>query len=348
MDAAADCLSSALALNCCQFAFLSQKKSSYQCIGSSYATNNNDWMSKLDPNKKLRDVVIPGTHNSASSTISKWSLFSGVAACQNLTVRQQLNAGARYLDVRVCGHKNDIVTCHGIVKGGKLAGIVEEVNEFLCDNPKEFVTVEVKNEAPMTSLQKHQVLQLIQSTFCERMITFADVQTWFQLKQVAMGEIRERQKNVLILIHNSFSFHREGISYDMNLVATEFSCFHNSTLLHDKWHNTTNPGELLNRNLTHLKRLSRYDRDHMICSQFVFTPQPPNNLLDTMCLVFGLKSLQPLSLAKQLYQKEDALHSFIRDRPDLHWNIVSLDFIDLCPRFINFLIEINNSSRSNT
>lgn len=342
MDAA-DYLSSALALNCCQFAL-----SSSQCIGSSDATNNNDWMSKLDSNKKLRDVVIPGTHNSASSTISKWSLFSGVAACQNLTVRQQLNAGARYLDVRVCGHKNDIFTCHGIVKGGKLAGIVEEIVTYLCDNPKEFVIVEIKNEAPMTSSQKHQVLHLIQSTFGERMITFADAQTWFQLKQVTMGEIRERLKNVLILIHNSFSFHREGISYDTKMVEKEFSCFHNSTMLHDKWHNTTNPGELLNRNLTHLRRFSRYDRDHMICSQFVLTPQPPSNLLDTMRHLIGLKSLQPISLTKQLYQKEDMLQCFISDRPGLHWNIVSLDFIDVCPRFVNFLLEINNFSRSNT
>ncbi len=304
-------------------------------------------MSKLNSNKKLRDVVIPGAHNSASSTISKWSLFSGVAVCQNLTVHEQLNAGVRYLDIRVCGHKNDIVTCHGIVKGGKLAGIVEEVNAFLRDNPNEFVIVEIKNEAPMSSLEKHQVLHLIQSTFGERMITAADTQTWFQLKQVTMGEIRKRQKNVLALIHNSFSYHHDGKSYNMKMVEKEFSCFHNSTLLHDKWHNTTNPGELLDGNLTHLRRFSRYDRECIICSQFVLTPQPPSNLLDTISLLFGLKSLQPIKLVKQLYQEEDLLHSFIRDRPGLHWNIVSLDFIDLCPGFINFLIDIN-SCRSNT
>ena len=348
---AADCLCSALALNCCQFAFLSQKKKSSppRSIGSSsYPTNNNnDWMSKLDANKKLRDVVIPGTHNSASSTISKWALFSGVAACQNLTVHQQLNEGARYLDVRICGHKDDIVISHGIVKGGKLSDVVDEVEAFLCDNPKEFVIVEIKDETPMTSSQKHQVLHLIQSTFGERMITYTDLQTWFQLKQVTMGDIRRRQKNVLILIHNSFCFHRQGIEYDMNMVANEFACFHNSTLLHDKWHNTTNSSDLMHRNLTHLRHLSRYDRDYMICNQLVLTPQPPRNLFDTVRLLFGLKSLQPISLAKQLYQKEDVLHCFVRDRPGLHWNIVSLDFIDCCPRFINFLIEIN-SSRSNT
>ena len=335
----ADCLSSALALNCCQFAFLKQHKNSSSHIGA----NKNDWMCKLNANKKLRDVVLPGTHNSASSTISKWSLFSGVAICQNLSIYQQLNAGARYLDVRVCSHKNDIMTCHGIVKGGKLADVLDEVEVFLCDNPKEFIIFEIKDEAPMTSSQKHQVLHLVQSTFRERMITSDDMQTWFQLKHVTIGDIRRRQKNILILIQNSFCSHDKG----MHLIAKEYSCFHNNTLMHDKWHNTTNSGDLLDRNLTHLRLFSRYDREHMICNQLVLTPQPPSNMLDAVCHLFGLKSLQPISLVKQLYQKEEVLHCFISDRPDLHWNIISLDFIDLCPQFVNFLIEMN-SSRSNT
>lgn len=300
-------------------------------------------MSKLDANKKLIDVVIPGTHNSASSTISKWALFSGVCRCQNLTVHHQLNQGARYLDVRVCSCQDDIVTCHGVVKGGKLSNVVDEINSFLGDNPNEFVIVELKNEAPMTASKKHELLYLIQATFGGRMISFADLQGWFQLKQVTIGDVRRRLKNVLILIHDSFCFDRDGTFYDMNRIAKEFSCHHNSTLLHNKWHNTANANDLLHRNLTYLRHLSRYDRDYIICNQIVLTPQPPRNMFDTMQFLFGMKSLQPISLVKQLYQKEELLHCFVRDRPGLHWNIVSLDFIDLCPQFINFLIAINSS-----
>jgi hypothetical protein len=339
MDEAADCLCSALALNCCQFALFTHK-SSPRCIGSS---KNNDWMSKLDASKKLRDVVIPGTHNSASSTISKWSLFSGVAKCQNMTVYQQLNQGARYLDMRVCGREDDIVTCHGIVKGVKLSDVVDEVKAFLCDNQNEFVIVEIKDESPMTSSQKHLILHLIRSTFGESMISYADLQTWFQLKHVTMNDIRRRQKNVLVLIHNSFCFARDGISYDMHMLAKEFACHNNSSLLQNNWHNTANASDLLHRNLTHLRQLSRYDRDFLICNQLVLTPQRPRHMVDTMRHLFGVKSLRPISLAKQLYKEEDALHCFVRDRPGLHWNIVSLDFIDRCPQFINFLIAINSS-----
>ncbi len=343
MDEAADCLCSALALNCCQFAFFTHEPSPRCIVSSSAKNNNNDWMSKLDANKKLIDVVMPGTHNSASSTISKWTLFSGVGRCQNLTVHQQLNQGARYLDLRVCGHQDDIMTCHGVVRGGKLPDFVGEVDTFLSYNPNEFVIVEIKDEAPMTSSQKYRLLYLIQSTFGARLISYADLQGWFQLKQVTIGDIRRKQKNVLILIHNSFCFDRDGVSYDMNMIAEEFSCHHNSTLLRNKWHNTANANDLLHRNLTHLRHLSRYDRDYIICNQLVLTPQPPRNMVDTLRLLSGMKSLQPISLVKQLYQKEDVLHCFVRDRPGLHWNIVSLDFIDLCPQFINFLIAINFS-----
>ena len=337
--------SSALALNCCQFAYSTQKSSS-RSRGDS--NKNNDWMSKLHANKKLRDIVMPGTHNSASSTISKWSLFSGVAICQNLSIYHQLNEGARYLDLRVCSHQNEIITCHGIVKGNKLSQIVDEVDDFLNDNPTEFVIVEINNEAPITSSQKQRLLTLIRSTFGERMISYTDTMSWFKLNQVTLGDVHKNKKNILILINGSFAFQRDdGVLYEMKMIAREFACFHNETLLQNKWHNTANPTDLLQRNLTHLRSLSISDRDYMVCNQFVFTPQPPRNVLDVVCLLFGLKTLQPISLVKQLYQEDNMLQHFVANRRDLHWNIISLDFIDLCQSFVNFLIE-TNSSRQNT
>lgn len=332
MDDTADCMcSSALALNCCQFAFFTpNNKSSPRCCSYYY----NDWMSKLDANKKLRDVVMPGTHNSASSTISKWALFSAVARCQNLQVHEQLLRGARYLDIRI---NNDIHICHGMVKGGTFSDVLNEVNAFLHENENEFLIVEIKDEAPMTLSQKTRTLQLIQSTFGERMISYSDLQSWFQLTHVTMGDIRKRRKNVLVLISNSFCFDH---------VAEEFSCHLHSTLLKNKWHNSDETSDLLHSNLTHLRDLTRYDRDFLICNQFVLTPQPPCNTIDAFRLLFGLRSIQPISLVRNLYRNEEILQCSVRDRPGLHWNIVSLDFIDMCEQFVSFLISLNDEDRS--
>ena len=54
---------------------------------------------------------------------------------------------------------------------------------------------------------------------------------------------------------------------------------------------------------------------------------------DVVGMLLGAKSIQPVSLARKLYSK-DLLEPFIRDRAESKWNIVLLDFIDLCPQLI--------------
>src|SRR5689334_21985710 len=54
-----------------------------------------DWMSKLPDNLKVADLSIPGTHDSGTFKIS---IASG-ARTQNWTIRGQLDAGMRFLDL---------------------------------------------------------------------------------------------------------------------------------------------------------------------------------------------------------------------------------------------------------
>ncbi len=63
-----------------------------------------NWMSAV-PERSLFELTLPGTHHSATSTISH-SPFSTIicrrnAQCQSLSVLEQLQAGVRSLDVRV-------------------------------------------------------------------------------------------------------------------------------------------------------------------------------------------------------------------------------------------------------
>src|SRR4051794_14918530 len=52
------------------------------------------WMGALDQRRKISEITIPGTHDSAT-----WTL-SGNAQCQTSDIRQQLDAGIRFLDIR--------------------------------------------------------------------------------------------------------------------------------------------------------------------------------------------------------------------------------------------------------
>ena len=140
MDQAA----SALALNCFQLGFGIQDVPLCE-----YSCNNADWMTNLTsaaPNLKLRDVVVPGTHDSASYTISKMQPFAAVGRTQNVSCYDQLCRGCRYLDIRVGGVSegdNDVRIFHGFLKGGKLADVMDDISRFVDENPGEFIFLDI-------------------------------------------------------------------------------------------------------------------------------------------------------------------------------------------------------------
>jgi len=333
-----DVVCSALAVNCCQFGCFIQNTPRIPC-----ASENHDWMTKLReiaPSKKLRNLVIPGTHDSASVTISKWSLFAAVGLCQNLSVVEQLQRGARYLDTRIgSGVKDsilvdDVNVVHGILTGGKFVKVLEDVDQFLCDNPGEFVVMEVvlENKRQLTAEQRIKVFKLISSTFGDRMITKDDYDSWFNLKYVTLGELAEKNKNVLVLLHERIcGFCYEDKTFDMDTVTREFNCHKNENCMRNKWHNTMDSQRILSSNEEFLETYCKH-LGKLLNSQFVMTPAF-GGVENVPGLLFGMKSLRPVSLARKLYRKE-VLETFLRDRADCKWNIVLLDFVDLCPLLV--------------
>jgi hypothetical protein len=63
------------------------------------------WMSAVPQDRTLFDLTLPGTHHSASCSISSSSFSTAIcrrnAQCQSLTITQQLHAGVRSFDVRL-------------------------------------------------------------------------------------------------------------------------------------------------------------------------------------------------------------------------------------------------------
>jgi len=249
---------------------------------------------------------------------------------------------------------DDTFICHGILKGGSFRKVIEEIHLFLCDHPGEFVVLDVvyeRDKHEMSSEQQLSVLQLLSSTFDATMVTQEDVDSWFHLPTLTLGELQNRGKNILLLINDHFvigggsglvssSSSNEGLCYDFDHVAREFGCHRNGNFMKNKWHDTDRAHTLLQRNETFLEGACN-DCHVFMNSQFVLTPQPPRNIRDALGLLFGAKSLRPVSLARDLYRK-DVLEAFIRDNAENKWNIVLLDFVDLCPQLVRFLIGLNS------
>ena len=111
-----------------------------------------DWMAELDDDLPLTSVTLPGTHNSGT----QYAQFAFFSKCQALTVREQLEAGYRYLDIRLDGDDDYLKLTHGftecrITAFGKdiltLADVLEDCYIFLDEHPTEAVAFVVKQES---------------------------------------------------------------------------------------------------------------------------------------------------------------------------------------------------------
>lgn len=114
-------------------------ESSYK--GSADLPAKSAWMAWLSDQARVRDITVPGTHDSGAR-------YGGIhVKTQSLTITQQLNAGVRYLDVRLRHTGNSFAVHHGAFYQEAMFGdVLGEVVRFLANNPSEFVFMRVKEE----------------------------------------------------------------------------------------------------------------------------------------------------------------------------------------------------------
>lgn len=106
-----------------------------------------NWMSQVLGSKKLSELNIPGTHESCAR-------YGGpLAACQTLSLQEQLEAGIRFIDIRCRhigdGNGNDIFTIHHDVFYQNLTfgtGVRDVCIDFLKKNPTECIVMSIKEE----------------------------------------------------------------------------------------------------------------------------------------------------------------------------------------------------------
>lgn len=109
-----------------------------------------DWMGRLDGSLTISDIALPGTHDSATQYVQ----LAWFSKCQSLDVGGQLEAGARYLDIRLGADGERLQLMHGFTKckssalGGTLYldEVLRQCYAFLDAHPTEAVVFAVKQE----------------------------------------------------------------------------------------------------------------------------------------------------------------------------------------------------------
>ncbi len=122
------------------------------------------WMKKLDNDKYISDVVLPGTHDSASYRPSL-PFFS---RCQDFDIAEQLEKGFRYLDIRLEAVDGGLRLVHGmtVCRNGlmpwsgdlMLDTVLDQCYAFLEENPTEFIIFAVKQDHGDASISDFQTL----------------------------------------------------------------------------------------------------------------------------------------------------------------------------------------------
>lgn len=126
-----------------------------------FSTEN--WMKGLKnrypafANAAIKEIVLPGTHDSGTYKINQKSsyspdepygsefldfikhfdlahlIFVKWSKTQPNSIKQQLDNGIRYFDLRVCGHNNTNYICHGKYSD-QLSNVIDQIKRFI-DNP---------------------------------------------------------------------------------------------------------------------------------------------------------------------------------------------------------------------
>jgi hypothetical protein len=188
------------------------------------------------PDITIGDMVIPGTHDSASFSIEPYKLFSAVGRTQNVSVLEQLHRGTRYLDLRIAESGNDVHIFHGCLKGCKFERILDDIHLFCQDFPGEFLVITVVAEygRSFDSKTKKKALDVIKASLGDKMFKGPSVDT---LLKTPLKDLISNGSQVCVVLHPRIyeDFMVNGVEYSAAFVSKEYSCFNASNWMEDKW-----------------------------------------------------------------------------------------------------------------
>jgi hypothetical protein len=291
----------------------------------------------VDASIRFRDLVLIGSHDAASFSIGGCQPYGAVAQCQRFDILQQLAAGVRVLDIRVAPTRSGGLSIwHGCLEGGDLLEhVLDPLRAFVQDNPQEVILLQLVPEfgRDYPPAQKKRTLDLVRETLGEYVLDGSH--TSDLLQKWTLGDLRNKPKaRVVVLLQSRFY----GLDLRGKKVLADYGFASMDKWLRSLWFNTRDTETLLEYTLDEVARHG-HQRKQFHCSQLVLTPGV-GGLTDVLAALFGLNKLRPASLAYKLY-KDHRLGRYLRENANKGWNLVLLDYIDLCP-WVTYLMTALN------
>lgn len=147
------------------------------------------WMKNLHDNKRLFELNIPATHDSAAKNVQ----LSHFAKCQDRIIYEQLNIGIRALDIRVAPNAGRLKLVHGIcrifVKPSHwspqmdMQDVLIQCYNFLEMNSSEVIILQFKNDS---NREQEKSFDILYNTYIKK-----NPEKWYLENRIpTLGEVR--------------------------------------------------------------------------------------------------------------------------------------------------------------
>lgn len=186
----------------------------YDIVSNTTVVPLENWLSYFSEIKVGDLPMVPGSHDSGTMTVSPEEDWLGIAGwlyakTQNISILAQLEAGIRFLDLRLWvvydefDQDNGIFISHTFRSTYTLASALAEVKSFLSAQPTEFVYIYIRIDSahPLTE-DIPERKSFIESTLLESGLLFANVVgsdlTTLKVKDVAQKVILVSDPNQVL------------------------------------------------------------------------------------------------------------------------------------------------------
>ncbi|AQS36889.1 phosphatidylinositol-specific phospholipase C-like protein,putative carbohydrate-binding protein [Shewanella psychrophila] len=185
-------------------------------------THRTSWMSSIKDETKITRISIPGTHDTASRH------YGDITKNQTLTIRQQLDAGIRYFDIRLKSVFGSLHLYHGpMYLWQTFNEVMTTTRDFLNEHPSETVLMRIKKEQPDLTLGFN-----FEENINHHINLFSDT-FWNTSSSSYIPSLSEVRGKVVILKDYSSS-QVTGIRYSQFDIQDKFNMSNNWDL-YDKW-----------------------------------------------------------------------------------------------------------------
>ncbi len=272
------------------------------------------WMKDLKDDVPLTSVVMPGSHNAGSYSMSVLS------RCQDKNLYEQALFGVRQFSIRLDTVAKKIVMAHSVSKGDTFENVLKDIQKALDELPDEFFILDIceypaLHIGPLTirfTAEASQIDRLLEEYIFPSRYAFTD---FSDISKVTVGDMRRSGKRYILYNKDSAYHCSKNFEYSSPWCQETYS----------------EKTEVFVKEI--LKRLDKDQKNGIYCFQTQQTPAPFSKI--------GMKSPKKLNDALIVHFK--TLIDGIKNSPERlsKINIISGDFMTDTEK-CRLIVSLNN------